>query len=172
MGVGWAGLGWRRPVTHCAFPVCSMCIWAVPGVSQIKSCGSSGEKKKGLAWMVLASHPVGSPLAPEKGSHSLFQGILPIQGSNPALPHCRQILYQLSHKGRILQWVAYPFSSGSFRTQELNWGLLHSAAAAAKSLQSCPILCDSRDGSPPGSAVSGIFQARTLEWVAISFSSA
>ena len=46
------------------------------------------------------------------------------------------------------------------------------AAAAAKSLQSCPTLCDSRDGSPPGSAVPGILQARTLEWVAISFSNA
>ena len=45
-------------------------------------------------------------------------------------------------------------------------------AAAAKSLQSCPILCDPIDGSPPGSAVPGILQARTLEWVAISFSNA
>ena len=50
----------------------------------------------------------------------------------------------------------------------------HSAtktAAAAKSLQSCPTLCDPRDGSPPGSPVPGLLQARTLEWVAISFSS-
>ena len=47
-----------------------------------------------------------------------------------------------------------------------------SAAAAAKSLQSCPTLCDPRDGSPPGFPVPGIRQARTLEWVAISFSSA
>ena len=46
------------------------------------------------------------------------------------------------------------------------------AAAAAKSLQSCPILCDPIDGSPPGSPVPGILQARTLEWVAISFSNA
>ena len=44
------------------------------------------------------------------------------------------------------------------------------AAAAAKSLQSCPTLCDPTDGSPPGSPVPGILQARTLEWVAISFS--
>ena len=43
------------------------------------------------------------------------------------------------------------------------------AAAAAKSLQSCPTLCDPTDGSPPGSPVPGILQARTLEWVAISF---
>ena len=44
--------------------------------------------------------------------------------------------------------------------------------AAAKWLQSCPTLCDPIDGSPPGSAVPGILQARTLEWVAISFSNA
>ena len=43
---------------------------------------------------------------------------------------------------------------------------------AAESLQSCPTLCDPRDGSPPGSSVPGILQARTLEWVAISFSNA
>ena len=46
------------------------------------------------------------------------------------------------------------------------------AAAAAKSLQSCPTLCNPRDGSPPDSPVPGILQARTLEWVAISFSNA
>ena len=49
---------------------------------------------------------------------------------------------------------------------------LHAAAAAAKSLQSCPTLCDPIDGSPLGSPVPGILQARTLEWVAISFSNA
>ena len=44
--------------------------------------------------------------------------------------------------------------------------------AAAKSLQSCPTLCDPRDSSPPDSSIPGIFQARSLEWVAISFSNA
>ena len=59
-------------------------------------------------------------------------------------------------------------------TQCLNcsFQLKCAAAAAAKSLQSCPTLCDSIDGSPPGSPVPGILQARTLEWVAISFSNA
>ena len=52
------------------------------------------------------------------------------------------------------------------------YSILFSAAAAAKSLQSCPTLCDSIDGSPPGFTVPGILQARTLEWVAISFSNA
>ena len=50
--------------------------------------------------------------------------------------------------------------------------MLVSAAAVAKLLQPCPTLCDPRDGSPPGSPVPGILQARTLEWVAISFSNA
>ena len=45
-------------------------------------------------------------------------------------------------------------------------------AAAVKSLQSCPTVCDPIDGRPPGSPILGILQARTLEWVAISFSSA
>ena len=50
--------------------------------------------------------------------------------------------------------------------------MLGSAAAAAKSLQSCSTLCDPIDGLPAGSPVPGILQARTLEWVAISFSNA
>ena len=49
------------------------------------------------------------------GSLSLLQGVFLTQGLNPSLPHCRQIPYQLSHKGspRILEWVAYPFSNSS-----------------------------------------------------------
>ena len=54
------------------------------------------------------------------GCHSLLQGIFPIQRSNPGLPHCRCILYQLSHKGspRILEWVAFPFSRGSSQPRD------------------------------------------------------
>ena len=64
---------------------------------------------------------------------------------------------------------------GCFRIRTLlGGGFLESvdAAAAAKSLQSCPTLCDPIDGSPPGSPVPGILQAVTLEWVALSFSNA
>ena len=57
-------------------------------------------------------------------------------------------------------------------TSYINFSYLVIAAAAAKSLQSCPTLWDPIDGSPPGSHVPGILQARTLEWVAISFSNA
>ena len=52
----------------------------------------------------------------------------------------------------------------------MTWLIAAAAAAAAKSLQSCPTLCDPIDVTPPGSPVPGILQARTLEWVAISFS--
>ena len=69
-------------------------------------------------------------------------------------------------QAKLLEWGAIAFSLPS--------SLLSAAAAtaAAKSLQSCPTLCDPIDGSPPGSPVPGILQARPLEWVAISFSNA
>jgi len=74
--------------------------------------------------------------------------IFPDQGLNPCLLHWQVDSFSLSHQTSPC------------------------AAAAAKSLQSCPTLCDPIDGSPPGSPVPGILQARTLEWVAISFSNA
>ena len=58
------------------------------------------------------------------------------------------------------------------KVMSLLFNKLSAAAAAAKSLQLCPTLCDPIDGSPPGSPVPGILEARTLEWVAISFSNA
>jgi len=93
-------------------------------------------------------------------------------------------------QARILEWVALPSSRGSSpprdRTQGFHiadgfftvWATRETlfttaaAAAAAKSLQSCPTLCDPIASSLPGSPVPGILQARTLEWVAISFSNA
>ena len=60
----------------------------------------------------------------------------------------------------------------TFNFSSLSMMLLAFSAAAAKSLQLCLTPCDPIDGSPPGSAVPGILQARTLEWVAISFSNA
>jgi len=58
------------------------------------------------------------------------------------------------------------------KLQIVNWQRHKHAAAAAKPLQSCPTLCNPIDASPPGSPIPGILQARTLEWVAISFSNA
>ena len=99
------------------------------------------------------------------GSFSILQGIFPTQGSNPGLTPCKWILYQLSHKGSPGDWLGVPN-----RKSEETFLLL--TGAAAKSLQSCPTLCDPIDGSPPGFPVPGILQAITLEWVAISFSNA
>ena len=67
--------------------------------------------------------------------------------------------------------------AASHRGDPRSWARILTTAvklhtAAAKSLQSCPTLCDPIDGSPPGSPIPGILQARTLEWAAISFSSA
>ena len=73
----------------------------------------------------LPPHGLYSPWSPlgqntGVGSLSLLQGIFPTQGSNPGIPHCRGILHQLNHKGspRILEWVAYPISSGSSRPRD------------------------------------------------------
>ena len=67
-----------------------------------------------------------------------------------------------------IPWSEEPGGLQSMGSQRVR----HAAAAAAKSLQSCPTLCYPIDGSPPASPVPGILQARTLEWVAISFSNA
>ena len=69
-------------------------------------------------------------------------------------------------QARVLEWGAIAFS------EHIHTAAAAAAAAAAKLLQSCPTLCDPTDGSPSGSTVPGILQARTLEWVAISFSNA
>ena len=98
--------------------------------------------------------------------------------ANPGLPHCSQILYRLSHQGltsiqmtwRLIETYFW-FSRSGVVPWNVNF-LQVPAAAADKSLQSHPTLCDPRDGSPPGSPVPGILQARTLESVAISFSNA
>ena len=75
---------------------------------------------------------------------------------------------------RILKsWTRLSTTSNTHRHTHTHTAIVSQvsySAAAAKSLQSCPTLCDPIDGSPPGSPVPGIFQARTLEWVAISFS--
>ena len=77
------------------------------------------------------------------GRHFLLQRIFLIQGSNPSLLHCRQTLYRLSYKGSLSE---------------------------SEVAQSRVTLCDPMDCSLPGSSICGIFQARIVEWVAISFS--
>ena len=97
------------------------------------------------------AEPPGKPKNTGVGSLSLLQGNFLTQESNQDILYCRQILHQLSYREAL-----YDVSAA--------------AAAAAKSLQSCSTLCDPMDCSPPGSSTHGLFQARILEWVAISFS--
>ena len=99
------------------------------------------------------------------GCHALLQGIFPTQGLNPCLPHCRQILYCLSHQGSPIYMQTHS-SSDSFPIQPLHYRVLsntvlYNAAAAAKSLQSCLTLCNPIDGSPPGSPIPGILDRKS-----------
>ena len=99
----------------------------------------------------------------------LLQRIFPTQGLNPGLWHCRWTLYQLSHQGspRILEWVAYPFSSGS--SWPRNWTRVSCIAGrfftswATREAQS---LSCTQLFVTPWTIVHGILQARILEWVA------
>ena len=90
--------------------------------------------------------------------------------------HCYKSLIRDASLTRGKEWLLSPEMRSQCQDKKLhkqtllNQTLPSTAAAAAKSLQSCPTLCDPIDGSPPGSPVPGILQARTLEWVAISFS--
>ena len=113
------------------------------------------------------SHP--SCAASPRGTAELGNGKAKVQNSwewgggllfkGPYSPGLTQMIPTGSHLG--IQVSFCPFDS-----------LRNAAAAAAKSLQSCPTLCDPIDGSPPGSPVPGILQVRTLEWIAISSSNA
>ena len=81
------------------------------------------------------------------------------------------ILLSSSCKSVVLRVFTTLISPGSLLEMHMTKPY-YATVASAKSLQSCPTLCDPIDGSPPGSPVPGILQARTLEWVAISFSNA
>ena len=100
------------------------------------------------------------------GCHALLQGILLTQGSNLCLLHCRRILHHWATREAHAYYISYWFNDhfSFFGVMPIT-----AAVAAAKSLQLCLTLCDPIHGSPPGSPVPGILQARTLEWVAISF---
>ena len=125
----------------------SVLAWRVPGKGEPGGLPSMGSHRVGHNWSELAaaaykvkseseSRLVTSDSLQPHGLHSpwnslgqytgvgsffLLQGIFPTQGSNPGLPNCRQVLYQLSHKGSptILGWVTYPYCSGF--SQPKNW---------------------------------------------------
>ena len=80
------------------------------------------------------------------------------------------ILLEVHHDSGIL--IVFILNTEAIHLHHLSKKHAAAAAAAAKSIQSCPTLWDPIDGSPPGSPITGILQARTLEWVAISFSNA
>ena len=88
--------------------------------------GTSVESNFVIPWTVACQAPL-SMDSPGKntrvGCHALLQGIFSTQGSNPGLPHCRWILYQLSNEGnpRTLEWVAYPFSRGRIAACKKFW---------------------------------------------------
>ena len=94
----------------------------------------------------------------EVGYLSLLQGIFPTQGLNPGLLHCKRILYQLSHREA---------QKCPLKVTNKIW--LKNSLACALCAQSCPTLCEPMDCNPQVSSVHEIFQARTLEWVAIFY---
>ena len=136
-------------------------------------CSATGESEsRSVVPSCLRPHGLYSPWnSPGQntrvGSLSFLQGIFPTQGTNPGLPHCRQVLYQLSHKGspRILEWVTYAFSRRSsqlqeiFPTQESNQGLLHcrwilyqlsyEGSPATREATAMRSLCTTTKSSPP-----------------------
>ena len=116
-------VGWFREPEMAKYMTRIIQIWGVvqseqsPGKLHIPhSTGKVEWKLFSHVWVFVTPSPWNSPgQNTGVGSLSFLQGNFPTQGLNPGLPHCRQILYQLSHQGspRILQWVAYPFSKGS-----------------------------------------------------------
>ena len=127
-----------------------VCVCAYVYSSREYVCLLSLFKSCPTLWDPMDCSPPGSSVqifsSPEhwSGFPCLFQGIFPTRDQ--------------TH----ISYICIGMAGGFFTT----------AAAAAKSLQSCPTLCDPVDGSPSGSPIPGILQARTLEWVAISFSNA
>ena len=97
---------------------------------------------------------------------SSVHGILQVKTIGVA---CHFLLWDLPDPGIETASLKSTLAGGFFTTST-TWEAYHFSAAAAKSLQSCPTLCNPIESSPPGSSVPGILQARTLEWVAISFS--
>ena len=96
------------------------------------------------------------------GCHALLQKIFPTQGSNPGLPHCRQIFYRLNHQGspRILEWVFYPFSRGSSRPRNQTRSLALQADSLPAELSGKP----KNTGVGSLSLLQQIFLTQELNW--------
>ena len=115
----------------------------------------------GLPSLLIFPQSTSLPLIPVETTNSLrFAPVLQVSPSKTT--GCTPCSFFWLHQGQQWAWI-------SVASTPVHWGW-HGDPAAAKSLQSCPTLCNPIDSSPPGSSVHGIFQARVLEWVAISFS--
>ena len=141
----------ERQPGHCilgAFPTSRRWSWTGGWRAPQSPCGSGRAKDRRGPWLLPEEtdlnvlHPFGSG---PWGAWAWLRGV------------------KFPRRGLSREWSFRPPDRS-----ECKWV----AAAAAKSLQSCPTLCDPIDGSPPGSPIPGILQARTLEWVAMSFSNA
>ena len=149
-------------------PTPETCMILFPQCSDISCLISTSWKWKSLShvWLFVTPWTIQNSLGQNTGvgSLSLLQSIFPTQGLNPGLLHCRWIHYQLSHKGspRILEWIAYFFSSGSSRPRNrtrvsciaggffTNWAVRDALSYEFSSIaQSCPTLCNPLDCRAP-----------------------
>ena len=131
---------------------------------------SSGRFLPSVSWLIWRRQWENKAREKEKKNWPLILRHVNMLLEKEMATHCSILAWKIS-------WTEEPDGLQSMGSQKVrhNWVTntnTAAAAPAAKSLQSCPTLCDPRDGSSPGSPVPGILQARTLEWVAISFSNA
>ena len=136
-------LGWEDPLKKEMVTHSSTLAWRIPWTEKPGRLQSTGSQRVGHNWATSLDWT---------GLHWVLACLL-----------CSHLSLQLEFNlgETYFIWI--------FRTLDRQqWEM--NAATAAKLLQSCPTLCDPRDGSPPGTPVPGVLQARTLEWVAISFS--
>ena len=152
----------REMATHS-----SVLAWRIPGTAEPGGLPSIGLHRVGHDWSDLVAAACIKRYYMQSNKFTL-PWILCLSFS---------FVKQKDHHQTLLPGTEQPSEEGKAceRTMEIlernpTDSKMFAAAAAAKSLQSCPTLCNPIDGSPPGSAVPGILQARTLEWVVISFS--
>ena len=133
----------------------SVLAWRIPGTGEPGGLPSLGSHRVGHDWSDLAAAAAAAYICQSqypRPSHPPFPLWCPYIYF---LPLC--LYFYFANKVLYL----HPES-------QAGWGICPLAAAATKSLQSCPTLCDPIEGSPPGSPIPGILQARTLDWVAIA----
>ena len=164
----WAGVHSSEVAVSSGQPSASR-ILCCPGSScavtrlfDLKHLWNSGRRRN------ATNNPTFCPLLVSSAPSPHSRGSIPLPPPHPVftLLHSHPVSYSIFLFSTYLPII----SQSSVHLPVYLWIYLLSAAAAAKSLQSCPTLCDPTDGSPPGSPIPGILKARTLEWVAIFFS--